>query len=60
MPKICSRKWPPRTNPSSSIECSVPTQVSAGIGNEKVLLELAYELEAAQPWVAKKPGVWAS
>jgi amidase len=34
-------------------------QISAAAGAEKVLLELAYELEAAQPWIKKHPAVWA-
>jgi amidase len=38
----------------------VGVQVCAGPGQERVLLELAYELEAAQPWVQRRPGVWAS
>jgi amidase len=38
----------------------VGVQVCAAPGQERVLLELAYELEAAQPWIAKRPGVWAS
>jgi amidase len=38
----------------------VGVQVSAAKGQERLLLELAYELEAAQPWVQRKPGVWAS
>jgi amidase len=37
----------------------VGVQISAAAGQEKVLLELAFELEAAQPWIAKKPSVWA-
>ena len=37
----------------------VGVQVCAGAGQERVLLELAFELEAAQPWIAKRPGVWA-
>lgn len=32
---------------------------SAAHGDEKTLLELAYELEEAQPWRSKKPAVWA-
>jgi amidase len=38
----------------------VGVQVSAAKGQERLLLELAFELEAAQPWIAKRPGVWAS
>jgi len=37
----------------------VGIQFSAANGAEKVLLELAYELEAAQPWIGKRPKVWA-
>jgi amidase len=37
----------------------VGVQICAGVGQERVLLELAFELEAAQPWIAKKPPVWA-
>jgi amidase len=32
---------------------------SAAKGEEKRLLELAYELEQAQPWANRKPGVSA-
>jgi len=32
---------------------------SAAKGQEKRLLELAYELEQAQPWANRKPGVSA-
>lgn len=31
----------------------------AAAGQEKMLLELAYELERARPWVARKPPIWA-
>ncbi len=34
-------------------------QVSAAAGAERLLLELAYELEAAQPWIERRPAVWA-
>lgn len=37
----------------------VGVQAMAAKGQERVLLELAFELEAAQPWIGKKPGVWA-
>ena len=37
----------------------VGIQFSAANGAEKMLLELAYEIEAAQPWIGKKPKVWA-
>jgi amidase len=32
---------------------------SAAKGEERTLLELAYELEFARPWAARKPPVWA-
>jgi amidase len=40
-------------------EASLPvgTMVSARAGNERTLFELAYELEAAQPWAARIPAV---
>jgi len=34
-------------------------QFCAARGAEKTLLELAYEMEAAQPWIGKRPSVWA-
>ncbi len=37
----------------------VGIQFSAANGAEKTLLELAYEIEAAQPWIGRKPAVWA-
>lgn len=37
----------------------VGIQFSAANGAEKTLLELAYEIEAAQPWIGRKPKVWA-
>jgi amidase len=37
----------------------VGIQFSAANGAEKTLLELAYEIEAAQPWIGKRPKVWA-
>lgn len=37
----------------------VGIQFSAANGAEKMLLELAYEIEAAQPWIGRKPKVWA-
>ncbi|HVY89301.1 MAG TPA: amidase [Hyphomonadaceae bacterium] len=42
----------------SSAGLPIGVQISAPKGGEKVLLELAYELEAAQPWIKKRPGVW--
>jgi amidase len=35
------------------------TQFAARMGRESTLLELAYELEAAQPWVGRRPPVFA-
>ena len=37
----------------------VGIQFSAANGAEKTLLEIAYEMEAAQPWIGRKPKVWA-
>lgn len=37
----------------------IGVQVSAANGGERTLLELAYEAEAAQPWIKRRPGVWA-
>jgi amidase len=37
----------------------VGVQFSAANGAEKMLLEIAYEMEAAQPWIGRKPKVWA-
>ncbi len=37
----------------------VGVQICSAVGQERVLLELAFELEKAQPWIAKKPPVWA-
>ncbi|OPF92778.1 Putative amidase AmiC [Rhodopseudomonas palustris] len=37
----------------------IGSQFSAARGGEKTLLELAYQLEAAQPWAAKYPPVFA-
>lgn len=34
-------------------------QFAAHVGDEKTLLELAYELETASPWIGRKPIVWA-
>lgn len=43
-------------------DASLPigSQFSAARGGERVLLELAYQLEAAQPWANKYPPVFAS
>lgn len=35
-------------------------QFSGAMGSEKMLLEIAYELEMATPWIGKRPGVWVS
>jgi amidase len=37
----------------------IGVQVSAAVGGERTLLELAYEAEAAQPWIKRRPAVWA-
>lgn len=37
----------------------VGVQFSAANGAEKTLLEIAYEMEATQPWISRKPKVWA-
>lgn len=41
----------------SSDGLPIGAHFSAAAGQERTLLELAYELEAAQPWAARKPGV---
>jgi amidase len=38
----------------------VGVQVSAANGQEKLLLEVAYQVEAAQPWARRRPPVWAA
>jgi amidase len=43
----------------SSTGLPIGVQISAAAGAEKTLLEIAYELEAAQPWMGKRPAVWA-
>ena len=35
-------------------------QFSGAMGSEKMLLEIAYELEAATPWISKRPRVWVA
>ena len=37
----------------------VGSQICARIGQEKLLFELAYQLEAAQPWAGRKPPISA-
>ncbi len=37
----------------------VGVMFNARAGNEKTLLELGYELEAAQPWTSRKPAVFS-
>jgi amidase len=37
----------------------VGTMFSARAGNERLLLELAYQLEAARPWAQRTPAVHA-
>ncbi|OYX45073.1 MAG: hypothetical protein B7Y90_18955 [Alphaproteobacteria bacterium 32-64-14] len=44
----------------SSDGLPIGVQVSGALGSEKTLIEIAYELEAATPWVGKRPGVWVS
>jgi amidase len=41
-----------------SDEGPIGIQFSAANGGEKTLLELAYEIEAAAPWVGRRPRVW--
>lgn len=41
----------------SSDGLPIGVQFSAKAGDERTLLELAYELEQAQPWAGRKPGV---
>jgi len=44
----------------SSDGLPIGVQVSGALGSEKTLIEIAYELEAATPWIGKRPGVWVS
>jgi amidase len=44
----------------SQIGLPIGIQFCAARGAEKTLLELAYEMEQAQPWIGKRPPVWAS
>jgi amidase len=48
--------------PLGMSEAGLPigVQISGPKGGERVLLELAYEIEKAQPWIAKKPPVWVA
>lgn len=43
----------------SSDGLPIGMQFSAATGQERKLLELAFQLEAAQPWIGKRPPVWA-
>jgi len=43
----------------SSERLPIGAQFSAPLGEERRLLELAYELELAAPWAARRPLVWA-
>ena len=47
--------------PLSQTEDGLPigNQFAASIGNERLLLEIAYELEDAMPWKGRRPAVWA-
>ena len=38
----------------------IGVQFSGALGSEKMLLEIAYELEAATPWIGKRPKVWVA
>jgi len=42
----------------SSNGLPIGIQFSGANGSERMLLELAYEIEAAQPWLGKRPKVW--
>jgi amidase len=44
----------------SSDGLPIGAHFTAGLGNERTLLELAYELELAMPWSARKPPLWIS
>ncbi|MDK2760099.1 MAG: twin-arginine translocation signal domain-containing protein [Sphingopyxis sp.] len=37
----------------------VGVQFASGLGDERTLLELAFELEAARPWAQRRPSLWA-
>ncbi len=42
----------------SSTGLPIGIQFSAANGAEKTLLEVAYEIETASPWVGRRPAVW--
>jgi amidase len=44
----------------SSTGLPIGIQFSAAMGAERTLLEVAYELEAATSWAAKRPKVWVA
>lgn len=44
----------------SSAGLPIGIQFSGALGSEKTLLEIAYELEAATPWIGKRPKVWVA
>ncbi len=52
---------PAITLPLAVSETGLPigVQFSAAGGQERILLELAYELESARPWSGRRPAVWA-
>ena len=52
---------PAMTVPLCWTEAGLPvgTMVSARAGQERILLELAYQLEAARPWAQRTPPVRA-
>ncbi|MBN8647183.1 MAG: amidase [Caulobacterales bacterium] len=37
----------------------IAIQLASDIGNERALLELGFELEKANPWINRKPQIWA-
>lgn len=43
----------------SSDGLPIGMQFSAATGEERKLLELAFQLEAAQPWIDRRPPIWA-
>ncbi len=63
-------RYTPLVNASGGTAISLPLSMSAdnlpigsqfmaAKGDESTLLQLAYELEAARPWAARKPPIWA-